>query len=124
MIPVAMSTLIFSQNLGAAVFLCIANTLFLNRLRSVISQDAPFLDIEKVIAAGGSAVGVRDLVDLNPGLDLRILQNAFSKGVDRVFQFFAGVAGVQVLLSFGMGMRTKVEEQKKGTEQAGREEKA
>ena len=120
--PVALATLIFSQNLGGAVLLCIANALFANRLRSVVSATAPSLDIQRVIAAGGSAAGVQALVDSTPGLELRVLQNAFSEGVSRVFQFAAGVSGAMVLASFGMGVRTKAEGEKKEEEGEKKEE--
>jgi hypothetical protein len=106
LVPVALSIVIFCQNLGAAVWLCIANTLFTNRLRAVLAATAPGLDAGLVVAAGGSAEGVGDLVD-RTGVPLGVLRHAFAESVDLVFLFLAAVSGAMVLLAFGMGVKTK-----------------
>ncbi|KAK1146921.1 hypothetical protein N8T08_002248 [Aspergillus melleus] len=59
-IAVGMALMMFSQTLGASVFLAVANVIFTTSLRAETPRYEPDTDPEAVIAAGASAV--RDVV--------------------------------------------------------------
>jgi len=52
----ATSQVFFFQYLGAATFIAIGETIFLNTLRSALQTDAPNANAEAIIGAGASAV--------------------------------------------------------------------
>ena len=89
-ISIAMSLLMFTQFIGTAVFLVIANTIFTQSLKSELASEAPNVNAEAIIDAGATAfrqfVSPADL----PGVLL-----AYSNSIDRVFYLVAasGVLG-------------------------------
>lgn len=60
-IPIGNGVVVFSQFLGGAIFLAIAESLFTSHLLSGISANAPGVDAEAIINAGAEAV--RTVVD-------------------------------------------------------------
>ncbi|KFY10184.1 hypothetical protein V491_07779 [Pseudogymnoascus sp. VKM F-3775] len=55
-IPVGMSTLVFCQIFGGAVFLSVAQTIFSGGLLSALAKYAPSVDAKKVVEAGATAI--------------------------------------------------------------------
>jgi hypothetical protein len=97
-VAIATSLIMFTQFLGTAVFLALANTIFNNSIGSELHKHAPTVNAEQVIQAG--ATEFRELVSDQqlPG----ILQ-AYANSVDRVFYLVAGAGALSVLTVWGMG---------------------
>ncbi len=95
-----MAILILCQNLGAAVFLTLAQTVFTNSLSSAITKDAPSVSANAVLAGG--ARKVRTLVSAQqlPGV-LR----AYSKAVDSVMYMGIGLGGLAFTCAWGLGWK-------------------
>ena len=85
-----MALMMFSQTLGASMFLVVANVIFSTSLRAEIPRYAPDTDPEAVIAARASAV--RDVV--TSAAELAGTLQAYAVGVDRVFYLAVGFSGV------------------------------
>ncbi|KAH8196984.1 hypothetical protein TruAng_008843 [Truncatella angustata] len=100
--PVAIAFLVFVQNLLAAIFNIVGNTIFTQTLSREISVLAPSVSPEAALAAGGSAEAVRVL--LPPGSpELEGLLLAYSKSVSAVFYLLVAVAVVCFAAAWGMG---------------------
>ncbi|KAH6646197.1 putative MFS multidrug transporter [Truncatella angustata] len=100
--PVAIAFLVFVQNLLAAIFNIVGNTIFTQTLSREISVLAPSVSLEAALAAGGSAEAVRVL--LPPGSpELEGLLLAYSKSVNAVFYLLVAVAVVCFAAAWGMG---------------------
>ncbi len=95
-----MAILIFTQTLGGAVFLNIANTIFDSSLRSKLLEHVPSLDLDKIIAAGAN--GFRPLVSADelPG----VLQS-YSDSLALVFWISVATACCVCVLAWGMGWK-------------------
>ncbi|KAL1881219.1 hypothetical protein Daus18300_001070 [Diaporthe australafricana] len=106
-IPIAMGILIFCQNLGGAVLLVAAQTIFTNSLRETISRDVPGVPAELVINAGARAV--RQVVP--PSLLEGVLQ-AYTTSVDRVMYLGIGLGVASFAFAWGLGWKD-VRSQKK-----------
>jgi len=89
---------VFIQNLGSAIFISAANTIFDGALKSQLVEKAPGVDAEAVIAAG--ATGFRKFV---PSADLPGVLSAYATSVDRVFYLAAGLAVAAFATSWGTG---------------------
>ncbi|GIJ91085.1 hypothetical protein Asppvi_010050 [Aspergillus pseudoviridinutans] len=113
----AMAILTFSQTIGAAIFLAVAQVLFSQGLRSTIPQYAPTVDPGTVIAAG--ATGFRGVVSEAslPGVLL-----AYSKSIGHIFYLVAALSVVQFFLAWGMGWKNvgKPKENKLKREEEGK----
>ena len=97
-IAIAISLLSFSQYVGTAIFLVIANTIFSETLKSSLEKYAPNADAAAIIASGGTAFrGFVSPEDL-PGVLL-----AFSKATDGTFYLAAGLAAGSFFTAWGMG---------------------
>ncbi|KAI0007094.1 hypothetical protein F4779DRAFT_643495 [Xylariaceae sp. FL0662B] len=108
-ISIAMGILIFCQNLGGAVFLIVAQTIFASSLRERVPLDAPGVNPELVISAGA-----RSLCQLIPSNLLPGVLQAYSNSVDRVMFLGIGLGAASVLFAWGLGWRDIRE--KKGQE--------
>ncbi|KAL1890872.1 hypothetical protein Sste5346_008013 [Sporothrix stenoceras] len=99
-ISVAVGLLSFGQNVGGAVLLTIANTVFDNSLKSQLKQHAPGVDPEAVIAAGATAF--RSVVSPAsvPGVIL-----AYANSVDHVFYLAAGLSVASFFCTWGLGWK-------------------
>jgi hypothetical protein len=96
-ISIVNALVVFSQNLGGAVFLSLAEVIFSNGLRHDLASYAPEVNPEVVIVAGATAVrGVVPAASL-PGVLL-----AYNKSFDRVMYLATGAAGGAFLFAFGM----------------------
>jgi hypothetical protein len=95
-----MSIAIFGQNLGGALFLTFAETVFTNGLIQGLSAFAPEINAQAVINAGATAV--RDLV---PSSSLAAVLLAYNQAVSHVFYLAAGAAVTSFIFSWGMGWK-------------------
>jgi len=98
-IPTAMAILILCQNLGAAVFLTLAQTVFSNSLHSAITKDAPGVSADAVLAGGARMIRTLVSAQQLPGV-LR----AYSKAVGSVMYFRDWVREVGVCVCVGVGV--------------------
>ncbi|KAI1412496.1 MFS general substrate transporter [Hypoxylon sp. FL1857] len=99
-IPIAMAILIFCQNLGGAVFLLAAQTVFSNSLREQIETHVPGVNAEQIVAAG--ARSIRQLVS---GEQLAGVLQAYSTSINNVMYMGIAVSGVSFALCWGLGWK-------------------
>jgi hypothetical protein len=113
----AMAILTFSQTIGAAIFLAVAEVIFSHGLRNTIPQYAPTVDPERVIAAG--ATGFRGIV---PEASLPGVLAAYSKSIGQIFYLIAALSVVQFFFAWGMGWKNvgKPKEDKLKREEEGK----
>jgi hypothetical protein len=97
-LPIVNALVVFSQNLGGAVFLSVAELIFNNALRHYLAIQVPQIDPELVIAAG--ATGLETVV---PAASLPGVLIAYTKSVDKVMYIAIGTAGGSFMFAFGMG---------------------
>lgn len=99
-LPIAMALTIFSQSFGAAVFLSLAETMFSNSFRTLISEYAPSVNGQSIIDAGATAF--RQIVF---GTDLAGVLIAYAKSIDRIFYLAAGMGAGCFVFAMGMGWK-------------------
>ncbi|KAH7089111.1 efflux pump protein [Paraphoma chrysanthemicola] len=117
-VPIAMSFLIFFQNLGTSIGIVIANTIFAQNLSKAASRYAPSVSSHAALNAGSGAGAVRALVAGHEE-ELGGLLRAYSESLRNVFFFLVALSGVAVLASLGMGW---VDVRKKDEKYMGAEE--
>lgn len=100
-IPVAMSLVIFFQNMGASLFISFAQTTFSNGLIDALPVLAPGIDVQSVIQAGAS--GFRSVV---PPALLRGVLLSYSRAVSHVFYLITGAALGAFVVCWGMGWKS------------------
>lgn len=103
-----MSICIFAQNLGGALFLTFAETIFTDGLVKGLSIYAPGVNAQVVINAGATAVQ-----DAVPSSSLAGVLLAYNQAVSHVFYLAAGAAVAVFVFSWGMGgqvLRKKMEQ--------------
>ncbi|KAI0514349.1 putative MFS multidrug transporter [Xylaria bambusicola] len=100
--PIAITFLVFAQNLLAAIFSVASNAIFTETLTQQVSVLAPSVSPRSALEAGGGAEAVRAL--LPPGSpELTGLLLAYSRSVNSVFYLLTAVAVVCFAASWGMG---------------------
>ncbi|KAI0965942.1 putative MFS multidrug transporter [Xylaria arbuscula] len=100
--PIAITFLVFAQNLLGAIFSVAANATFTQTLTRQVSARAPSVSPEAALAAGGGAEAVRALVPPgSPELDGLLL--AYAKSVNGVFYLLLAVAIGSFAAAWGMG---------------------
>ncbi|KAI0533762.1 putative MFS multidrug transporter [Xylaria digitata] len=100
--PIAITFLVFAQNLLGAIFSVAGNAIFTKTLTQQVSVLAPSVSPQSALEAGGGAEAVRAL--LPPGSpELAGLLLAYSKSVNGVFYLLTAVAVVCFAASWGMG---------------------
>ena len=95
-----MAILVLCQNLGAAVFLTVAQTVFSSSLRTRIVVDAPSVDADAIIAAGARKFRTLVSADQLPGL----LQ-AYSTAIDLVMYVGVGLGASAFICAWGLGWK-------------------
>jgi hypothetical protein len=100
-VPVAMALAIFSQTLGASVFLSLAQTIFTNGLVSNLATSAPGVNPQTVITAGAS--GVRAAVSR---AQLPGVLYAYNKAINETFYLAAGASVAIFVFAWGMGWKS------------------
>lgn len=96
-LPVATSIGVLFQFLGGAIFLGIAENIFVSGLRDGLHHYAPQVDTESIVRAG--AIGLHKVVNV---ADLPSVILAFNDGITQVF--YLGIAGGVLALVFSFGM--------------------
>ncbi|KAI0403185.1 major facilitator superfamily transporter [Xylaria palmicola] len=100
--PVAITFLIFAQNLLAAIFIIVGNAIFTQTLARQVPALAPSVSSQAALAAGGGAEAVRALLPPgSPELDGLLL--AYSRSINAIFYLLAAVAVVCFAAAWGMG---------------------
>ena len=94
--PTACALVVFSRCFGGAVGLSIAANLFSGELLAKLAH-TPGVDVSSIIAAGAS-----DLAGAVPTAVLPVVRQAFSHAVEKTFILPIAVAGISLILSFGM----------------------
>ncbi|TVY80813.1 Efflux pump roqT [Lachnellula suecica] len=105
--PIVQSLAVFFQFFGGAIFLAIAENLFVSSLVENLQKFAPMVDTQMVIAIG--AAGLRKVVS---GKDLDGALLAYNAAIAQTFYLAAIGAVVGFLCSFGMKWRSIKEVQK------------
>jgi hypothetical protein len=95
-----MAILILCQNLGAAVFLTVAQAIFSNSLHSEINQNVPGVDADAILAGGARMVRTLVLPQQLAGVLV-----AYSKAVDSVMYLGVGLGCLAFLCAWGLGWK-------------------
>ncbi|KAK2036558.1 major facilitator superfamily transporter [Colletotrichum somersetense] len=98
--PTACALVVFHRLLGGAVGLSIASNLFSQELSRRLAAAPAGVDAGAVRYAGAS-----DLESAVPAADLPLVRGAFGHAVSKAFILPIAVAGISLLLSFGMQRR-------------------
>jgi hypothetical protein len=93
-IPVAVSTTFFFQFLGQAVFISVAQAMFLNELLPQIQAVNPNITATDILTAGAT-----ELKTLVTESELPAVLVDYANSLDRVFKLDAVIAAVAVLLA-------------------------
>lgn len=88
----------FSQSIGQALFLTLAQVTFISSLESALSVYAPSEDSSAVIAAGAGEIRTAVSKDALSGALI-----AYSQGIDHVFYLATGIAIGCFCVAWGMG---------------------
>ncbi|KAK9357781.1 major facilitator superfamily domain-containing protein [Lipomyces starkeyi] len=109
-VSIVNALVVFSQNLGGAIFLSLDQIVFSSGLRHYLPIYAPEVSPEVVIAAGATGIhGAVSAASL-PGVLL-----AYSKSINKVMYLGTGAAGGALIFAFGMGwvnIKKKAEKKK------------
>ncbi|KAF2475927.1 MFS general substrate transporter [Lindgomyces ingoldianus] len=100
-VPTGNAILQFTFQLGGSLSLCIAQTIFLNRLTAEVTQKLPKMSPKLVIAAG--AYNLRALAQTPEALVL--LREAYRDAIRDVFIFALVAGGLALLFSLGFEHR-------------------
>lgn len=95
-----MGILIFGQNLGCAVMLVVAETIYGNSMRSEINIYAPGISPDSILGAG--ARSIRNLVS---GEQLAGVLQAYSRSIDHVFHLCIGIPTLSSSIALCMGWK-------------------
>jgi len=101
-IPIAMAIVIFCQNMGGAVFLISANSIFSNSLRQQLQQRVATIGIAPDIIVES---GVRSIRQLVSGDQLAAVLQAYSNSVDNVMYLGVGVSVATFAFAWGLGWK-------------------
>jgi hypothetical protein len=101
-IPTAMSIILFCQNIGAAVALPAANTIFSNTLRSELQDRINVIHMAPSIIVDA---GVRSIRPLVSGDALTATLQAYTKSIDYVMYFGISVAVAAFSFAWGLGFK-------------------
>jgi hypothetical protein len=93
-----MSTLVFSQVFGGAVFLSVGQTIFSGGLLSALAKYAPDVDAKKVVEAGATAIKTV----VKPAQVAGVIE-AYNHAINRNFYLSAGCGAGLFIFSLGMG---------------------
>ena len=100
-VSVGMSTLVFSQTFGGALFLAVADTDFTSSLYKQLSSISPPVNTEAIIVAG--ATGFRHVVSDD---ELPAVILAFNQAVRNTFYLGAGATVAVFIFAWGLGWKS------------------
>ncbi|KAI8315203.1 Efflux pump afoB [Colletotrichum sp. SAR11_240] len=101
-IPVAMAIIIFTQNIGGAITLLAANSVFSNSLRKELQERVALIGMEPDVIINAGASSVRKLVS---GDHLRHTLQAYSNSVDKVMYLGVAVSIATFAFAWGLGWK-------------------
>ncbi|KAK9328781.1 major facilitator superfamily domain-containing protein [Lipomyces starkeyi] len=97
-VSIVNALVVFSQNLGGAIFLSLDQIVFSSGLRHYLPIYAPEVSPQVVIAAGATGIHRAVSAASLPGVLL-----AYSKSINQVMHLGTGAAGGALIFAFGMG---------------------
>ncbi|KAK5731433.1 hypothetical protein LTR17_011395 [Elasticomyces elasticus] len=100
-IPTAIAIIIFAQNLGAAIWVVVANAIFNNSLRKELAQRVALIGASPDVIMEAGARNIRT-VGLDPS-QLAAVLVAYSKAIDRTMYLGVAVFGSVMLVAWEMG---------------------
>lgn len=103
LIPVSLAFLIFIQNVFAAIFVVVANTVFTQSLIKKLARYAPSVSPQAALEAGGSAEAVRKLSG-NSG-ELAGILTAYNDSLRNIWYMLVAFGCIASFFAFGMGWR-------------------
>lgn len=92
----------FTFSLGGALSLCVAQSIFVNRLTAQVIRTLPWMPVEKVIAAG--AYGLPALAGRS-AQTLSLLKEAYRNAIKDVLIYALAAGGMALLFSLGFEHR-------------------
>jgi hypothetical protein len=92
----------FTQNIGSAVSLITANTIFSNSLRDQLQQRITEIGVSPDVIVGA---GVRSIRDLVSGAQLDAVLDAYAASIDRVMYLGIGTAVMILVFAWGLGWK-------------------
>ncbi|KIW33081.1 uncharacterized protein PV07_04576 [Cladophialophora immunda] len=107
MIPVATATVAFAQTFGAALFLSLGQTTFLNLLRPALRTYAPEVNAQDVINTGATNYLAKLAAGANNAATRNGVLLAYNEAITRTFYLAVGCGAGAFLTSLGLG-KTKV----------------
>ncbi|KAK9482740.1 efflux pump [Lipomyces starkeyi] len=106
-IPTAMAIVIFTQNLGGATWVVVANAIFNNSLRKQLSQRASSVGLDPDVIVRSGARSVRNL-----GLSasqLAAVLESYGTSIDHAMYLGISVAASMLLFAWGLGFENILE---------------
>ncbi|KAK5213706.1 hypothetical protein LTR41_001286 [Exophiala xenobiotica] len=126
MVPTVTALVSWSQTFGGAIFIGLAQTAFINLLKSALKSHAPGVDADIVIATGATEY-LAELVAKGDTTSRNGVLLAYNDAITKTFYLAIGCALASFVASTGLG-KTRVERKKKHVkgdmEKGGKEEKA
>jgi hypothetical protein len=98
MIPLSQAFLTFAQLIGISVWIVLANTIFMELLKSGLKKHAPQADAQAIISAGATAF--RSFVD---PADLPAVLVAYAKAVTAPLFLASAATALAFFTAWGMG---------------------
>lgn len=111
MIPTVTASVAWAQTFGAALFLGLAQTVFLNLLRSALRTYAPEVDAQDVIATGATNYLAR-LTGADHAVERNQVLEAYNEAITHTFYLAVGCGAASFVTSLGIG-KTRVERRQK-----------
>ena len=113
LVPTGTAVVVFSQTLGGAICVAIAQSVFQNKLIAKIAEYAPAIDPAVVLAMGATSIHKEIPTQNLPGVIL-----AYDKAITQVFLVSVATSALTIIGSAAMEWRS-VKESKKGAVKAG-----
>lgn len=100
--PKAVSIVLSMQNMGSAIWLVVANTIFNNELRQQLQQNIGVIGLDPSVVISAGARSIRDL-GLNDAAVGAVVQ-AYTDAVDRAMYLGVAVVATTFLFNWGLGL--------------------
>lgn len=116
-IPIAGSVYLVLQQLGPAIFIAVAQAVFLNDFLARVGKTNPEVSEKDILYAG--ATGLKDII---PKTEIPVVLVEYGRSLNRVFQIAAGLGALAVMVALGVQWRgikkEKLEDEKEENEEA------
>ncbi|KAI1618945.1 DNA repair protein RAD50 [Exophiala viscosa] len=111
MVPTITALVAWTQTFGGAVFIGLAQTAFINMLRSALAKNAPGVDASDVIAAGATNF-LADLAAKGEKTTRHGVLLAYNQAIAHTFYLVVGLGAATFICTFGIG-KAKSEKKEK-----------